>query len=550
MVSNYYLLGRPNSSAGAGIEPAKDPFPNANLPALGSTVQPRQEISSTPSGEIGIGGRLHRLTKSTTPSFEVAAVQMLLQHYTKNDSPVTGLMAQKDIASAVRFPQQYPHAQLSLEKGAEGGLVRDVQARLKMIGFLDVSPTGKIAEKTQSAIARFQSSIAELAAQPLGVLTIDTLAHILRKSEWTPGVRATTQVSPEFKSQGANPSNVKGFDHKLLAEMEGHFRTKGYTLPPKEYPSAGITISNGVDLGQWSRESLLKIGVSEALVNKLDNQKVSYLLLRGKDAEAYLKKHPLSISPAESKELYEKVFAKIVSQFADTYDRRRAPDAPRFADLPPELKTAVGSMAFNMGPSFTQVTGDGAFSRWRRALGAEIFAGNYDKVFQLLVANPHPKEGLQNRRWKEAAIVLEHISARNPDAASKLLGSVTSACAKANKATLVQNFKRIANEFRPGLLASIPPSHASTEADVATTKPKSHTPEPSPDQKRPEVHIVRKGDTLYALAKRFDCSVEELQKANNLKSTALSIGQKLRIPDGELADNAPRPGIRTVRPVS
>jgi LysM repeat protein len=85
---------------------------------------------------------------------------------------------------------------------------------------------------------------------------------------------------------------------------------------------------------------------------------------------------------------------------------------------------------------------------------------------------------------------------------------------------------------------------------VATTKPKSHTPEPSPDQKRPEVHIVRKGDTLYALAKRFDCSVEELQKANNLKSTALSIGQKLRIPDGELADNAPRPGIRTVRPVS
>jgi len=40
---------------------------------------------------------------------------------------------------------------------------------------------------------------------------------------------------------------------------------------------------------------------------------------------------------------------------------------------------------------------------------------------------------------------------------------------------------------------------------------------------------VKKGDTLGAIAKRFHCSVSQLQRWNNMKNTNLQIGQKLKI---------------------
>lgn len=42
-------------------------------------------------------------------------------------------------------------------------------------------------------------------------------------------------------------------------------------------------------------------------------------------------------------------------------------------------------------------------------------------------------------------------------------------------------------------------------------------------------HVVEKGDTLYALSKRYNISVAELMQLNNLDSSALSIGQVLNI---------------------
>ena len=42
-------------------------------------------------------------------------------------------------------------------------------------------------------------------------------------------------------------------------------------------------------------------------------------------------------------------------------------------------------------------------------------------------------------------------------------------------------------------------------------------------------HVVEKGDTLYALSKRYNISVDELMQLNNLDSSSLSIGQVLNI---------------------
>ena len=50
--------------------------------------------------------------------------------------------------------------------------------------------------------------------------------------------------------------------------------------------------------------------------------------------------------------------------------------------------------------------------------------------------------------------------------------------------------------------------------------------------KTPEIrleYIVKKGDTLYSLSKKFGLTVDELKALNNLRSNDLSVGQVLRV---------------------
>ncbi len=41
-------------------------------------------------------------------------------------------------------------------------------------------------------------------------------------------------------------------------------------------------------------------------------------------------------------------------------------------------------------------------------------------------------------------------------------------------------------------------------------------------------YTVQQGDTLYSLARKFNRSVADLKRINNLSDNALSIGQKIR----------------------
>lgn len=43
-----------------------------------------------------------------------------------------------------------------------------------------------------------------------------------------------------------------------------------------------------------------------------------------------------------------------------------------------------------------------------------------------------------------------------------------------------------------------------------------------------EEYIIQKGDTLYSLSKKFNITVEELKKLNNISDTAISVGQKIK----------------------
>ena len=48
-----------------------------------------------------------------------------------------------------------------------------------------------------------------------------------------------------------------------------------------------------------------------------------------------------------------------------------------------------------------------------------------------------------------------------------------------------------------------------------------------------DVYTVQRNDTLYSIARKFNTSVNELIKLNNLTSTTLSIGQQIKLPQGE-----------------
>ena len=59
---------------------------------------------------------------------------------------------------------------------------------------------------------------------------------------------------------------------------------------------------------------------------------------------------------------------------------------------------------------------------------------------------------------------------------------------------------------------------------------KKYYKEPKPAKDTKEYHIVRKGDTLWGLARKYKTTVKQLAEWNNIKNINLiRIGQKLRV---------------------
>lgn len=49
-----------------------------------------------------------------------------------------------------------------------------------------------------------------------------------------------------------------------------------------------------------------------------------------------------------------------------------------------------------------------------------------------------------------------------------------------------------------------------------------------------QTHLIKKGDTLYGLARRYKTTVSEIKKLNNLKGNKLATGKKLQLPSSAL----------------
>ena len=75
-------------------------------------------------------------------------------------------------------------------------------------------------------------------------------------------------------------------------------------------------------------------------------------------------------------------------------------------------------------------------------------------------------------------------------------------------------------------VANAPSSSSTVSSDTTSSKPAQTTTQTS----SPKYHIVKKGDTLYAISRKYHTTVDKLCKLNKIKETSiLSIGQKIRV---------------------
>lgn len=77
---------------------------------------------------------------------------------------------------------------------------------------------------------------------------------------------------------------------------------------------------------------------------------------------------------------------------------------------------------------------------------------------------------------------------------------------------------------RPETSQASTPARVSSRLNATDLRPKPSI----------RTHTIKKGDTLYSLARRYNTSVDALRKLNNLKNSSLSTGQRLRVPGTEV----------------
>ena len=86
------------------------------------------------------------------------------------------------------------------------------------------------------------------------------------------------------------------------------------------------------------------------------------------------------------------------------------------------------------------------------------------------------------------------------------------------------------DKIRTRPLAIVANSGKLIEPEEQYNTPKPAKEKPVKRIKVKKTHVVKKGDSLYSLSKKYGTTVDALKKINHLKKEALQVGQKIKIP--------------------
>ncbi len=178
---------------------------------------------------------------------------------------------------------------------------------------------------------------------------------------------AQTTKAPQ-QNKGISITQTK-IDNNFLAKLEGT-KLKAY-VPAVKKSKSGVTVGTGFDLGQMHAAEFKQLPLNASLKAKL----APYVGLKQNKALAFLKAHPLSITPKELEEVDEIAANKILKPLAAMYAKS---SGKSFTSLPSEAQTVIFSYAYQHGPGF-MTKGSTAKKLWHY-----FVAENWQKASQAL----------------------------------------------------------------------------------------------------------------------------------------------------------------------
>lgn len=187
----------------------------------------------------------------------------------------------------------------------------------------------------------------------------------------------------------------------------------------------------------------------------------------------------------------------------------------------------------------------GAIMQFNAALeikpdGEEAMAG-----LQQASATPPPtltvEEQLEQRldeawateNWEEVISLIEQILAINPDYDDMTEKLYTAHVNYGRKLAAERRLEEAKEEFTRAL--AIKPDGQEALAGLRELADKTLPPTPTPtatptSQPQPTIYVVRQGDTLYSIARRYGTTVQAIMAANGLANDNIYVGQQLYIP--------------------
>lgn len=123
----------------------------------------------------------------------------------------------------------------------------------------------------------------------------------------------------------------------------------------------------------------------------------------------------------------------------------------------------------------------------------------------------------ENAELETRVIALERKLAELQETNQKLLNEIAAAKRQASADADAHEAQLKAINSKLDKLASMPPPTVTVPTPVST-------------EAEYDIYEVQKGATLSVIAKAYEVTVQDIKKANNLKSDMLQVGQKLKIP--------------------